>query len=140
MTLLQDEEWGKWTDREIARQCAVSATLVHDIHRSLRVTRSEEDLRPCEMVCLIRFAFSRLRSNYTRITWSVHMQHQANEAAAIPRLLSEEQVRDLTGLGRTSIWQYSKTGEFPRPLKLVGRRIAWREDEVLAWIESRPRG
>lgn len=28
LTLLQDEEWGQWSDREIARRCAVSQPLV----------------------------------------------------------------------------------------------------------------
>jgi hypothetical protein len=33
-TLLEDEEWVKWSDREIARRCAVSDTFVGDIRKS----------------------------------------------------------------------------------------------------------
>lgn len=40
LTLLQDAEWSLWSDREIARRCAVSDFLV----RSLRENRSEERL------------------------------------------------------------------------------------------------
>ena len=35
MTLLNDEKWGKWSDREIARQCRVGNKFVSDIRRSL---------------------------------------------------------------------------------------------------------
>ena len=38
MLLLNDEEWAAWSNREIARRCAVSEHLV----RSLRPSRSEE--------------------------------------------------------------------------------------------------
>jgi phage N-6-adenine-methyltransferase len=37
-TLLRDDEWGKWSNREIARRCNVSESFV----RSLRTERSEE--------------------------------------------------------------------------------------------------
>lgn len=33
--LLNDAEWGKWADREIARRCGVSATFVGDIRRAI---------------------------------------------------------------------------------------------------------
>jgi uncharacterized ParB-like nuclease family protein len=36
MTLLQDEEWRQWSDREIARQCLVSHTFVAEVRRSLQ--------------------------------------------------------------------------------------------------------
>jgi ParB-like chromosome segregation protein Spo0J len=35
--LLRDEEWVKWSDREISRRCAVSADLVAEIRRFLTV-------------------------------------------------------------------------------------------------------
>jgi uncharacterized ParB-like nuclease family protein len=35
MALLQDEEWGRWSDREIARRCAVSHTLVANLRAEL---------------------------------------------------------------------------------------------------------
>jgi ParB/Sulfiredoxin domain len=37
LTLLDDEEWGKWSDREIAKRCAVSDRFVS----SLRTVRSD---------------------------------------------------------------------------------------------------
>jgi hypothetical protein len=41
MTLLQDEEWGKWSNREIARHCAVSHRMVNDLRSSLEQCSSE---------------------------------------------------------------------------------------------------
>lgn len=34
-TLLRDDEWSAWSDREIARACAVGAPLVADVRRSI---------------------------------------------------------------------------------------------------------
>jgi len=31
-------------------------------------------------------------------------------------------------------------GEFPRPLKLSARKLAWPENEITAWLASRGRG
>jgi hypothetical protein len=42
MTLLNDEEWSKWSDREIARCCAVSNDFVSRMHRSLSLDDSDE--------------------------------------------------------------------------------------------------
>lgn len=40
-TLLEDEEWGTWSDREISRRCAVSNKFVGDVRRSLCMEHSE---------------------------------------------------------------------------------------------------
>lgn len=36
-TLLADDEWGKWSDREIARRCLVSPTFVATVRKSVTV-------------------------------------------------------------------------------------------------------
>jgi hypothetical protein len=41
LTLLQDEEWTQWSDREIARRCGVSHQMVAPIRSSLVVATSE---------------------------------------------------------------------------------------------------
>jgi prophage regulatory protein len=56
----------------------------------------------------------------------------------IPRLLRLPQVIAATGLGRDSIYRLGSAGLFPRPRKISERASAWREDEIAAWIESRP--
>lgn len=42
LTLLNDEEWGKWSDRQIARRCSVSADLVGTVRRTLTVVSDSE--------------------------------------------------------------------------------------------------
>lgn len=41
MTLLQDEEWSKWSDREIARRCAVSNRFVTSLRNELSVNDTQ---------------------------------------------------------------------------------------------------
>lgn len=52
------------------------------------------------------------------------------------KLLSFSQVKEITGLSRTTIWRYEQTNNFPQHISLSKRCIRWRESEVLAWMES----
>lgn len=54
------------------------------------------------------------------------------------RLIRMKEVCTITGLSRSSIYLYVAKGVFPKPLKLGGKAIAWRWNEVAAWLESRP--
>ncbi len=67
--------------------------------------------------------------------------NQKHRFIRLPEVLSR------TGFGRTSIYRKMEDGSFPRSLKLGGRpkdpkeldsrAIAWLENEVDQWIESR---
>lgn len=48
-------------------------------------------------------------------------------------------VKDATGLARSTIYKYVKQGIFPAPVSLGGRAVAWVEGEVAAWIAARIR-
>ena len=54
-------------------------------------------------------------------------------------LLRLPQVELATGLKKSALHELINAGDFPRPVKLGSRSVAWRSDEVQAWIESRPR-
>jgi len=56
------------------------------------------------------------------------------EELAILRLT---EVKRLTGLGRSSIYQMMKEGIFPRAVSLGPRAIGWRAGEIKIWLESR---
>ena len=58
--------------------------------------------------------------------------------AELPRngYAREAQVLRVIPMGRSTLWQKSKTGEFPRPVKLSKRITAWRCEDVWAWIEA----
>ena len=48
----------------------------------------------------------------------------------------------VTGLSRTSIWRYVKSGSFPKPVALGGpgsRSTGWYAREIAVWLENRPR-
>ena len=55
------------------------------------------------------------------------------------RLLTLKAVADRTTLSKSAIKRMVREGEFVVPLRLSARRVAWRESEVLKFIESRPR-
>ena len=63
------------------------------------------------------------------------------------RLIRLSEVSSRTGYGRTSIYRKMEDGTFPKSIKLGGppldpsafdsREVAWIEDDVDQWIESR---
>jgi prophage regulatory protein len=60
------------------------------------------------------------------------------QTPGIPRLLRLPAVIELTGLGRDTIYRYIREGRFPAQRRISDRASAWREDEIRAWIDSRP--
>lgn len=56
---------------------------------------------------------------------------------SLPPLLAERDVCENTTLGRSSLWEMVRAGEFPAPVRIAARRVAWRAQDVVAWIESR---
>lgn len=42
-----------------------------------------------------------------------------------------------TVLGRSSIYKQISEGNFPRPVNLGGRSVAWVSDEVSSWVAER---
>jgi len=43
----------------------------------------------------------------------------------------------LVGWSKSTVYQHMAEGTFPAPVRLSARSVAWRLDDVLAWIESR---
>ena len=66
------------------------------------------------------------------------MKHTQPEPQA-PLLLSRPQVEQLCGLSTSSLYRAMRHGDFPEPLKIGARSVRWRSDEILSWIEERPR-
>jgi predicted DNA-binding transcriptional regulator AlpA len=55
-------------------------------------------------------------------------------------ILRTTEVIRLTGLSRTTLWRFERSGRFPARLRLGTNCVGWLEDEVLGWIQSRPSG
>jgi prophage regulatory protein len=54
------------------------------------------------------------------------------------RFIRIAKVQEMTGYSRPSIYRLVDEKKFPCPVKL-GHAIAWFEDEVIDWMNSRPR-
>lgn len=66
--------------------------------------------------------------------------HDLNSAPAnspLPALLRLPEVIGRIRLGRSSVYAMVQAGTFPAPIQLGERSVAWREDEVEAWLKSR---
>jgi prophage regulatory protein len=46
------------------------------------------------------------------------------------------QVRERTGLSRTTIYRKIAAREFPRPIHLGSRAVAWVEADVIQWMNE----
>ena len=55
----------------------------------------------------------------------------------VPKLLRRPEVEACTGLSRSTIYEWMKRGEFPQPVKMGARLVAWRESDVIAWLDTR---
>jgi prophage regulatory protein len=67
--------------------------------------------------------------------------NRGDEASAIRRrpirMLRLSQVRAMTGLGKTKIYELQSMGNFPRRIQLTTRSVAWIEEEIQAWLARR---
>ena len=55
------------------------------------------------------------------------------------KLIRRQEVEELTGLSRSTIYAWVRQGRFPRPVKVGPHAVRWYLDEVLEFINSRPR-
>lgn len=64
-------------------------------------------------------------------------------AAAIPtqsdpvRMLRRVQVLEMTGLGKTTIYELQKGGRFPMGVPMTSHSVRWVEEEVRKWVINR---
>jgi len=56
------------------------------------------------------------------------------------KILTTKEVADKTGLSRVTLWRLERAGNFPLRINLSHRRTGWPEQEIDAWLDSRPRG
>ncbi|WP_082669933.1 AlpA family phage regulatory protein [Sphingomonas sanguinis] len=56
-----------------------------------------------------------------------------------PTLLSPAEVTRRLGIGRSTLHRYRQAGNFPHPIPLGPRRIAWPEEDIADWL-NRQRG
>ena len=55
------------------------------------------------------------------------------------RVLRLQDVKEATGLSRSSIYALQQRGIFPQSIRIGPKATGWYEDEVQNYIETRPR-
>lgn len=55
------------------------------------------------------------------------------------RILRLAEVRQRTGLGRSTIYRLVEAGDFPQQIRLSRHSVGWLQDEIERWIEQRVR-
>lgn len=61
-------------------------------------------------------------------------EQEAQEKMKGSQVIRRKEVERLTGLGASSIYALMEKGEFPRPLQISERTVAWRLVEIEAWL------
>lgn len=64
--------------------------------------------------------------------------HETSQPEKSGRLLRRTEVEQLTCLSCSTIYRQIELGDFPRPVRVGVRAVAWWESEVEAWRKSRP--
>jgi prophage regulatory protein len=53
------------------------------------------------------------------------------------RFMRRPAVEHMTGLSRSTIYDFVSQGRFPKPVQISPRVVGWIEEEVLAWMHER---
>jgi len=61
------------------------------------------------------------------------------ESAKPRRIIRGSVVCGRTGKSRVGVWRGVRAGTFPAPVQLGPNSVGWYEDEIDAWLATRPR-
>lgn len=53
------------------------------------------------------------------------------------RFLRRSEVQSVCGLPTSTLYELMERGQFPRPIKISARTVAWLEDDVARWQQAR---
>ena len=53
-------------------------------------------------------------------------------------LIRRPKVEAMTGLSRSTLYAMMARGEFPRPVRIGLRAVAWRDGDIHVWQSKRP--
>ena len=59
--------------------------------------------------------------------------HEQARTLRLPEVLS------YVGLSKSTVYGLMRRDDFPKPIRLARRAIAWRKDDLDAWIDARER-
>ena len=52
------------------------------------------------------------------------------------QMLKSQDVLEVTGFSRPTLWRYVKAGWFPKPKEIGPRAKRWRREDVEAWLRD----
>jgi prophage regulatory protein len=55
------------------------------------------------------------------------------------RFLREAEVKYLTGVGRTTRYEWTRRGKFPAPIRLSKRLAVWSAEDIANWQDEQKR-
>jgi prophage regulatory protein len=61
----------------------------------------------------------------------------SESVTSLQRFLRRQKVVEFTGIPESTIYEMVGRGEFPRPVRISPRLVAWVEGEVIAWQAAR---
>lgn len=67
------------------------------------------------------------------------MSYQNSVPSHVLPLQGLSRAKDILPLlpfGRASLWKFSKSGQFPAPVRVTGGITAWRNADVIAWLDA----
>jgi prophage regulatory protein len=79
------------------------------------------------------------RKNTIRLDTGRTQEEKLNIEFQSPRLIRLPEVEQRVGLKKTAVYEYIAAGEFPKPVPLTGKAVAWVESEITGWINGRIR-
>lgn len=53
------------------------------------------------------------------------------------RLVRIKEINECFAIPVSTIWYWVNKGNFPKPIKMGARFIAWRESELNAWLDAK---
>ena len=53
-------------------------------------------------------------------------------------VVRSKDLRQLTGLSRSSVWRLERDGDFPARIRLTRTGVGWRRIDIEAWLATRP--
>jgi len=66
------------------------------------------------------------------------VQNITEETKMPEHYLRRPAVEIATGLSRSSIYAMMEAGDFPRPVRIGKRAVAWPQSAIEAWLATRP--
>lgn len=95
----------------------------------LRPAQPEDSRVGSECLCLKPTPFSQTISDSA-------IELRGKDVMAVKHL-RRRSVEEVTGLSRSTIYSLMARGEFPRPVRLTARAVAWPETDVAEWLAQR---